>query len=137
MPNLMIIFLNVDNMVRHHRCLHWMHPYRSSYLSWAANGSLTLGWYISWDPCQALCKTNFLYCPSSNAWHFLIDLPKMHGWFCIGLPKIHVLVHLNGTYGFLWSNLRLPNQYCLTRFPQLGISGVPWLWWKNSNKKPV
>ena len=47
-----------------------------------------------------------------------------------------VLTHLNGSYGSVLTHLRFPTQSGLTRFPQSGISLVPWLLCKKSNKKP-
>ena len=46
-----------------------------------------------------------------------------------------VLTHLNGSYGSVLSHLRFPTQSGLTRFPQSGVSLVPWLLCKKSNKK--
>ena len=46
-----------------------------------------------------------------------------------------VLTHLNGSYGSVLSHLWFPTQSGLTRLPQSGISLVPWLLCKKSNKK--
>ena len=46
-----------------------------------------------------------------------------------------VLTHLNGSYGSVLSHLRFPTQSGPTRFPQSGITLVPWLLCKKSNKK--
>ena len=48
-----------------------------------------------------------------------------------------VLTHLNGSYNSVLYHLRFPTQSDLTWFPQSGISLVPWLLCKKSNKKHV
>ena len=66
----------------------------------------------------------FLNCTDGSVWAFL------------NCTDGSVLTHLNGSYGSVLSHLRFPTQSGLTRFPQSGISWVPWLLCKKSNKKP-
>ena len=131
--------LKDDSMKVHYIGSYWIHPDSCSFLGSSVNGLMV--WQIYEDSCLGFCETRIPYGPTKIAWTGLLlaflncmDRSILAFLNCTGGS---VLTHLIGSYGSLLSHLRFPTQSGLTRYPQSGISLVPWLLCKKSNKKQV
>ena len=128
-----------DSMEVHYIGSYRMHPDRSSYLGSSANGLMV--WQIHEDSCLAFCKKQefvwpHLNCMDGSVLAFLNCTDGSVVAF-LNCTDGSLLTHLNGSYGSVLSHLRFPTPSGLTRFTESGISLVPWLLCKKSNKKTV
>ena len=126
--------LKDESMEVHYIGSYQMHPERSFCLGLSAKGLMV--WQIHEYSCLALCKTRIPYGSTSIAWTgpYCMDGSLLAFLNC---TNGSVLTHLIISYGSILSHLRFSTQFGRTRIPQSGISLVPWLLCKKSNKKRV